>query len=256
MPPYKGRTVSDQVRSEEGLFAIVPVRLLGDEQVPDRAIRVYATIASFADAASHETFAGQEAFAQRQRCSVRTIQRGIRDLLDAGWLRSQARKHKGRKVGTIWTVVRRNGDDSFGDSSDATGPAISDQADPTVPVSPDLTACGGSSSFTDQGTDQREPATPAQTPDLSLDARARAVTQRVFRDRDPKPGNGFPAVLGVARKMLKVGWDDERLYAAMLAVPTISVGWLEGELNKRNGKQSPTDTQAMIDARFFSGAER
>lgn len=131
MSRYRDRRVSDKVRSEDGPYAIVPVALLGDERVNDRAVRVYAAVASFADYDTLETFALQLRMAERLGVSVKTVQRGLQDLLDSGWILSRPRKQKGRKVGNLYTVVRHNRSDTSDDTSDESGSDTSGRTEAT-----------------------------------------------------------------------------------------------------------------------------
>lgn len=91
---------------------------------------------------------------------------------------------------------------------------------------------------TNPETTTQEPEAPAPS-QPSLEERARAILRAVHDGRRARGEPGvanWPAATGVVRKLLVAGWADERVQAACLEVPTISVGWLEGQLR---GKPRP-----------------
>lgn len=99
----------DEVASDVGPFAVVPVALLGDTDVSDRAVRVWCAVASYADRETGEAFPFQETLAERLGVSVDTVQRGIRVLVQTGWLSVRPRMVEGRKCGNVYTVHWLNG---------------------------------------------------------------------------------------------------------------------------------------------------
>lgn len=92
------------------------------------------------------------------------------------------------------------------------------------------------------------PPTPAPKP------LERRIVERVWERKNPKPATPFVAVVKIARKLLDAGWEPQRIEDAMVAVPTISIGWLEGNLNgngsRQRGQAGADDKQARIDQRF------
>ena len=90
---------------------------------------------------------------------------------------------------------------------------------------------------------KREPKENPTTPTEQRKLLAHTITTEVYRDRNPRPANPFPAVLGVASKLLTAGWSEERVRAALMEAPTISVGWCEAWLNRQRptpGGRPPT----------------
>lgn len=87
---------------------MVPVAVLADTTINDRAFRVWCSIATFADYTTGETFAAQASIAERMGVSVDTVQRAMKQLVGAGWLLVTPRLISGRKVGNIYTIVNGN----------------------------------------------------------------------------------------------------------------------------------------------------
>lgn len=88
---------------------------------------------------------------------------------------------------------------------------------------------------------------------------AHAVAAEVWKMKNPRPATPFIAVQKIAARFLDAGHDHDAIVAAMVAVPTISIGWVEARLNggnQRHGKESPQDLQARIDEEFNLGGNR
>lgn len=71
---------------------------------------------------------------------------------------------------------------------------------------------------------------------------ARAITQRVFETKRPKPATPFPGVLKIAKRLLEAGWAEGEIEAAMHRARTISTGWVEAELSKSKPRSRAVDT--------------
>ncbi len=147
--------MGDRITTDTGPFAIVPVALLEEAAVDDRALRAWCGLASWADVTG-EAHPEQADVAVRIGVSVKTLQRGIGTLIDAGWVSVSPRKFKGRKVGNDYHLLRGYKPDQS-DTSDASdtdnGSDTSDRAEATPEAQPETTT--GVALFpTDQGTDQ------------------------------------------------------------------------------------------------------
>lgn len=86
---------------------------------------------------------------------------------------------------------------------------------------------------------------------------AHAVAAEVWATKNPKPATPFVAVQKIAARFLDAGHDHDAIVAAMVAVPTISIGWVESRLNggpergRKSGAQAAAeDLQARIDREF------
>lgn len=86
-------------------FSIVPQWLL-EANVSDRAIRIYALIASYADNETHTAFPSRETLARRANCHVKTVDRAISELVESGAIDKQKRKNGDAYTSNLYTVRR------------------------------------------------------------------------------------------------------------------------------------------------------
>lgn len=66
---------------------------------------------------------------------------------------------------------------------------------------------------------------------------ARLVAQQVWEGRTPRPAVPFIGIVKIAAALLDAGHAPEAIIDAMLTVPTISVRWVEAEINRRRPPQ-------------------
>lgn len=83
-------------------FAIVDEWVL-DLPVSDRAIRLYAVLVRYADHQTHKAFPSRRTLAERLRCSMKSVDRAVQELIDAGAL-SKKQRFNSSLVFTIHTV--------------------------------------------------------------------------------------------------------------------------------------------------------
>jgi hypothetical protein len=86
-------------------FSIVPEWVL-DAGLSDRAVRVYALIARYADNDTLQAFPARETLADRALCSVKSIDRAVRELVAAGALRKAHRRNGDSYQSNLYTVRR------------------------------------------------------------------------------------------------------------------------------------------------------
>jgi hypothetical protein len=86
-------------------FSIVPQWLL-ETETSDRAIRVYALIAGYADSETLTAFPSRETLAKRANCHVKTIDRAIAELVEIGALTKQQRKNGDEYSSNLYTIRR------------------------------------------------------------------------------------------------------------------------------------------------------
>jgi hypothetical protein len=86
-------------------FSIVPQWLL-EAETSDRAIRVYALIAGYADSETLTAFPSRETLAKRAGCHVKTIDRAIAELVQIGALTKQQRKNGDEYSSNLYTIRR------------------------------------------------------------------------------------------------------------------------------------------------------
>ena len=74
----------------ERRFAIIDEWLL-DLDISDRAVRLYAVLARYADSETHKAYPSRETLAKRLRCSTKSVDRAAQELVDAGAMTKQQR---------------------------------------------------------------------------------------------------------------------------------------------------------------------
>jgi len=95
----------------ERRFAIIDEWLL-DLDISDRAVRLYAVLARYADSETHKAYPSRDTLAQRLRCSTKSVDRAAQELLDAQAM-SKKQRHNSSIVYTL-NVVRGGGHGSPG----------------------------------------------------------------------------------------------------------------------------------------------
>lgn len=91
------------VRSDLGPFAIVPEWIL-DADVSDRALRLYAVLGRYANE-NRQSFPSRRTLAARLRCSVKTVDRTLSELEQAGALTVERRRdEEGDNATNLYTL--------------------------------------------------------------------------------------------------------------------------------------------------------
>jgi hypothetical protein len=98
----------------ERRFAIIDEWLL-DLNISDRAVRLYAVLARYADNDTHKAYPSRDTLAERLRCSTKSVDRAAQELLDAGAMTKQHR-HNSSIIYTL-RVVEGGGHHSPGGST-------------------------------------------------------------------------------------------------------------------------------------------
>jgi len=86
-------------------FSIVPEWVL-DAEISDRALRVYAVLARYADNDTLQAFPGRQTIADRVRCSVKSVDRALDELIELGAIEKQHRVRDGVYKSSLFTVIR------------------------------------------------------------------------------------------------------------------------------------------------------
>jgi hypothetical protein len=86
-------------------FSIVPAWLL-DSGLSDKAVRLYAVLAGYADAETGQAYPGRKLLSKRLACSMKTIDRAVSELIEAGAVKKQQRIKDGHYQSSLYTVVR------------------------------------------------------------------------------------------------------------------------------------------------------
>jgi hypothetical protein len=231
---------SDQptpVYSDTGPFAIVPEWLLVAD-VSDRAVRLYAVLARYADQAG-ECWPMRRTLADRLGCSVDSVDRAVRELKKAGAVRVEPRRTAGGdQTSNTYTVVRL--------------PRGAPAAEPRPPLRAD--AAQNESHELEPGNDSRgDPRTsPDERATVVADAegtpsqRADRLTRHWWEASNPRPLVPFIAAKKIVEKALKAGWSDERVARALPHSTPLSAWRLESTLKRH---QQADDARAHAPAR-------
>ena len=80
----------EQTITLERRFAIIDEWVL-DLDISDRAVRLYAVLARYADSETHKAYPSRGTLAERLRCSKASVDRAAQELVDAGAMRKKQR---------------------------------------------------------------------------------------------------------------------------------------------------------------------
>lgn len=109
----KSRTdIPTRIRNRYGRFAQIPVQLVRNPQVTDRAVRVYALLWSYSDEKTRDAWPSRASMAADLGVSVDTIDRGIRELAEARAIAVEADYHGVRQTSNVYTILVLPDDDS------------------------------------------------------------------------------------------------------------------------------------------------
>ena len=86
-------------------FSIIPDWLV-NSPVSDRAVRVYAVLAGFADNETLTAFPSRGLIAKRVNTSVKSVDRALKELLDFGAIESEKRIKDGVYQSSLYTIKR------------------------------------------------------------------------------------------------------------------------------------------------------
>lgn len=90
-------------------FAIVPLWVVRHPDLSDRAVRLYGTLGGYADNQTHRCWPSRARLAADLHCSLNSIDRAARELLDAGAVTVQHRfDDNGNRMPNLWTLHRIN----------------------------------------------------------------------------------------------------------------------------------------------------
>ena len=213
-------------------FAIVPEWLV-DADCSDRAFRVYALLARYADSDGGGAIPGRRKMAQRLGCSVDTIDRAVAELIELGAVEREHRYVEGRQTSNAY-VVRRIPPEGDGTSAAprGSGSAAADGSG--------TSAAGGSR--TDAARVPRASMTESHTTETSTS------------------DDESSTALVPATKVAADGWDDARALCDYLADaivdsggpgtrrPSVTQGWVATmEKVVRLDERTPEQVRAAID---------
>jgi len=114
-------------------FSIIPDWLLASD-VSDRAVRVYAVLARYADNSTHEAFPRRALIAQGAKCSPRSVDRAIDELVAVKAVSKTPRKDDKGQHSNVYKLHRVPADIKLPPSSAVTTPLVSADYPPSSPV--------------------------------------------------------------------------------------------------------------------------
>lgn len=86
----------------ERRFAIIDEWLL-DLDISDRAVRLYAVLARYADSETHKAYPSRDTLAKRLRCSTKSVDRAAQELVESGAM-TKHHRHNSSIVYTLQVV--------------------------------------------------------------------------------------------------------------------------------------------------------
>ena len=93
-------------------FSIIPEWLL-DSEVSHKAIRIYALIARYADNQTLTAWPSRGTLATRAKCTVKSVDRAITELIEAGAIGKELRRDEGGQRSSVYTLKRIRGGDKI-----------------------------------------------------------------------------------------------------------------------------------------------
>jgi len=113
--------MSDDVTADVK-FSIIPEWLI-DSGCSDKAIRLYAVLARYADNDDLTAYPGRSTLAKRMGCHRATVDRAVEELIELGAITKQLRVQDGKYQSSLYTIRR-------------VGPRRTDATTPVAPMQP------------------------------------------------------------------------------------------------------------------------
>jgi len=95
-----GDTISADIR-----FSIIPEWVLYSD-ISDRALRVYAILARYADNETLQAFPSRSTLAEKAKCGVKSVDRAVDELVKIGAVEKKHRVKDGVYQSSLFTVIR------------------------------------------------------------------------------------------------------------------------------------------------------
>lgn len=181
---------------------------------------VLHAIADEANDDGTNAFPGIKRIAHKVRLPERTVMRCLDRLETAAELEVIRPEKRGRGHHNTYRVLMEKGD------------KVAPFAEPESPrkAAEDRAALPNPSQT-------HRPIDPTPKEPKEAPAIAKEVVDRAWKRKTPRPATPYVAALKIVEKLLGAGWPARAVEEALVVVPTISTGWLEGELRKRHGGQ-------------------
>lgn len=250
------------VTVEGGHVAVVPEALVYDLGVNDGAMRLWLALRRHADG-DGTSYPSRARLAKLLGCSPDTVDRRVATLVATGWLTVEPRHDAlGSQRSNLYHLRMAALVPPQGRTDAAPGAADVHQGAQPQDCGPERGNEKNEGQMNEGGADAPAAAMPAAAADAAPPVAAgkgsRAstdawrITTSVYANRDPRPVQRRDVVAALVDELLAAGWSPQEVEKAMMAVPTLSRGWLESELAKirKQGQRRP-----VSDDRATSGWE-
>lgn len=177
-------------------------------------------------------------------CSVDTVRRQMRELVDLGELTilaagggRQQSDYRLDVVQGVATVPTQGSQPCPPRGSNPATPGVATvppPSSPSVPVLPLPTPAAAAAGGAAEGV-------------VAQSKPEHEVARRVWEGKNPKPAIPFIAVRKIAARFLERGWPPDAIVDAMLEAPTISIGAVELQLNRRRAPTRPPTQDRRVD---------
>lgn len=226
-------------------FAVTPEWVL-DADISDRAVRLYGVISRYGSS-SRAKFPSRGALAERLRCSLDSIDRAMKELVDIEALAVIPRQREdGGRSSNEYRLY--TDPPAWRTPQDSDTPSPQDCGTP-----PSREAAAGKST---EHEIQRLTDTPLLT-ELGVTDPATTLLRGWWDELktagEPTPAQPWPAMLQVVRAMLKAGHPENRVAWALRNSPTVSTGALTMAINMRLGKGRAVDDTTSRAIRMIGG---
>lgn len=199
--------MADELQVERGPFAILPEWLL-DAEVSDRAVRLYAVLARYADGETGTCFPSRTTLGKRLHCGVDAVDRAMRALIDYGAVTKEERRTpRGDQTSNTYTV-RWTRAGAGGSRAGAATPPPLDSGHPSR---------SGAAQNESQGNethDRNENSSPRGDAVKDL---ADRITRQHWEGHEPRPmpTGGFVALRKMVEAALRARWTEAELLAGL-----------------------------------------
>lgn len=226
------------VTTDVGQFAVVPMWVV--DLVSNRALHLYAVLGAVWADRDGMCWPSRQTIADRMGVSRAVVDRAKQELIAVGALTVESRYDDEGQASNLYRLhlvpnggVPPTQNRAAPTQIRATPPPLQTRLTPYSESRHEPSTRGNLGSVLTDGNASSDTRTPSEPSERSVQDRARQVAKDVWERSTPKPAVPFVGVVKIARRLLDAGHPDGDVVDAMLAVPTISVRWVEGELNKR-----------------------
>lgn len=253
------------VTVEGGHVAVVPEALVYDLGVNDGAMRLWLALRRHADG-DGTSYPSRARLAKLLGCSPDTVDRRVATLVATGWLTVEPRHDDAGSQRSNLYHLRMAALVPPQGRTDAQG-ALGVDAEGAQPQNrgPERGNEKNEGQMNEGGADAPAAATPAAAADAAAPAAAPAagkgarastdawrVVSAVWAERTPAPTMRRDVAARMVDELVGAGWSADEVQQAMMAVPTISRGWLETQLDRQRRARP---RKAVSDDRATSGWE-